>query len=194
MRPCSCKVIHLGLIGGEKNVRRSAFPNLPRQGTGGAEVERDLLAGLPGVVAGDLLQAVRQTGGGKDDDGAGPRRARAPNKAGQQEAGEASKQGAGRNSHCKFSCLNSRRIVSRIHGRRGSAALPQKSNIFGDYFGIVKQLPGRSKQKLGTASVKEGRAGSPLPAVRQQWDVGSSAHARRRAAECPPYLPGLTHH
>ena len=33
-----------------------------------------------------------------------------------------------------------------------------------------------------------GRAGSPLPAAQRECDVGPSANARRRAADCPPYL------
>jgi len=38
----------------------------------------------------------------------------------------------------------------------------------------------------------KGRAGSPLPAARRQFDVGSLANARRRPVDCPPYLPGAT--
>ena len=47
--------------------------------------------------------------------------------------------------------------------------------------------------RKGSASVKGGRAGSPLPAARREWDVDSSANARRRAEDCPPYLtPSVT--
>jgi len=40
---------------------------------------------LEGVSAGDFLQAVGQTGGGEDDNGAGPGRAWAAKEAGEQE-------------------------------------------------------------------------------------------------------------
>jgi DNA-directed DNA polymerase III PolC len=41
----------------------------------------------------------------------------------------------------------------------------------------------------GNASVIGGRAGSPLAAAGRWRDVNSFANARRRAEDCPPYLP-----
>ena len=76
--------IHFRFIRGEKNVRRSALQNLPRQGTGTAEIQRDLLSRLPAVSLGDFLQTVRQTCRREHDNRACPRRRPAQNEAGRE--------------------------------------------------------------------------------------------------------------
>ena len=79
------------------------------------------------------------------------------------------------------------------HAAGGRGPLPQIAATGGNQIGakvFVGKVAGlrRTNPGLnGNAAVREGRAGSPLPAAPRECDVNSSANARRRAEDCPPY-------